>query len=66
MQRADYELAEAYGFKIVPCPPRRPELKSRVERGAKYVKRSFLRPHAALDQQTSAELYPPSPRPFSK
>lgn len=42
VQRAYYELAEAYGFKIVPCPPRRPELKGRVERGVQYVKRSFL------------------------
>lgn len=42
IQRAYYELAEAYGFCIEPCPPRRPELKGRVESGIKYVKRSFL------------------------
>ena len=42
VQRAYYELAEAYGFKIDPCPPRRPELKGRVESGVKYVKRSFV------------------------
>lgn len=42
VQRAYYELAEAYGFKIEACPPRRPELKGRVESGVKYVKRSFL------------------------
>ena len=42
VQRAYYELAEAYGFKLEPCPPRRPELKGRVEAGVKYVKRSFL------------------------
>ncbi len=42
VQRSYYELAEAYGFRIDPCAPRRPELKGRVEAGVKYVKRSFL------------------------
>ncbi len=42
VQRAYYELAEAYGFKLDVCPPRSPKLKGRVEAGVKYVKRSFL------------------------
>ena len=42
VQRSYYELAEAYGFRIDTCPPRRPELKGRVESGVKYVKRAFL------------------------
>jgi len=42
VQRAYYELAEAYGFRIEACPPRRPELKGHVESGVKYAKRSFL------------------------
>ena len=42
VQRAYYELAEGYGFRIDACPPRRPELKGRVESGVKYVKRAFL------------------------
>ena len=39
VQRA---YAEAYGFKIDPCPPRDPAKKGRVEAGVKYIKRSFL------------------------
>lgn len=42
VQRAYYELAEAYGFKLDVCPPRSPKIKGRVESGVKYVKRSFL------------------------
>lgn len=42
VQRAYYELAEAYGFKLEVCPPRSPEKKGRVESGVKYFKRSFL------------------------
>lgn len=42
VQRAYYELAEAYGFKLDVCPPRSPEKKGRVEAGVKYLKRSFL------------------------
>jgi len=42
VQRAYYELAEAYGFKLDICPPRRPEIKGRVESGVKYIKRSFV------------------------
>ncbi len=41
VQRSYAELAEGYGFKVDACPPRRPELKGRVEAGVKYVKRSF-------------------------
>lgn len=42
IQRAYYELAEAFDFRLDVCPPRRPELKGRVESGVKYIKRSFL------------------------
>jgi hypothetical protein len=42
VQRSYYEMAESYGFKIEPCPPREPQKKGRVEAGVKYVKRSFL------------------------
>lgn len=42
VQRSYAELAEQYGFKIVPCRPRRPRHKGRVERGVGYVKGSFL------------------------
>ncbi len=42
VQRSYAELAEGYGFKIDPCPPRDPQKKGRVESGIKYVKRNFL------------------------
>jgi len=42
VQRAYAELAEGYGFKIDPCPPRDPKKKGRVESGVKYIKRGFL------------------------
>ncbi len=42
VQRAYAECAEAYGFKIDPCPPRDPRKKGRVESGVKYIKRAFL------------------------
>lgn len=42
VQRAYGELAEGYGFRIDPCPPRDPQKKGIVEAGVKYVKRSFL------------------------
>lgn len=42
VQRAYGELAEAYEFKIDPCPPRDPQKKGRVEAGVKYIKRSFV------------------------
>lgn len=42
VQRAYAELAEGYGFRISPCPPREPKKKGIVEAGVKYVKRSFL------------------------
>lgn len=42
VQRAYAECAEAYGFRIDPCPPRDPQKKGIVESGVKYVKRSFL------------------------
>lgn len=42
VQRAYAELAEGYGFKISPCPPREPKKKGIVEAGVKYVKRSFV------------------------
>jgi transposase len=42
VQRSYAEFAGLYGFKIVPCRPRMPRHKGRVERGVGYVKRSFL------------------------
>ena len=42
VQRSYAELAEGYGFKISPCPPREPQKKGIVESGVKYVKRGFL------------------------
>ena len=33
VQRAYGELAEGYGFRIDPCPPRDPQKKGRVESG---------------------------------
>jgi transposase len=41
-QRAYAECAEAYGFKISPCPPRDPQKKGIVESGVKYIKRAFV------------------------
>jgi transposase len=42
VQRAYGELAEGYGFRIDPCPPRDPKKKGRVESGVKFIKRRFL------------------------
>lgn len=42
VQRAYAECAEAYGFRIDPCPPHDPQKKGIVEAGVKYVKRNFL------------------------
>ena len=42
VQRSYAELAEGYGFRLAPCPPRDPRKKGRVESGVKYVKASFL------------------------
>lgn len=42
VQRSYEELAEGYGFRIEPCPPRDPKKKGRVEAGVKYIKRAFL------------------------
>lgn len=42
VQRAYRECAEHYGFVISPCAPRTPEHKGKVERGVKFVRRSFL------------------------
>jgi transposase len=41
-QRAYAEFAEGWGFLISACPPRRPQLKGRVERGVGYIKGSFV------------------------
>ncbi len=41
-QRSYAELAKAYGFTIVPCRPRTPRHKGRVERGVGYVKGNFV------------------------
>jgi transposase len=42
VQRSYAELAEGYGFRIAPCPPREPQKKGRVEAGVKYIKGNFL------------------------
>lgn len=43
VQRSYRELAEHYGFIIDPNPPRRPNLKGKVERGGvDYIKNTFL------------------------
>ena len=42
VHRGYAELAQGYGFKIVPCRPKRPRHKGRVERGVGYVKAAFL------------------------
>ena len=42
VQRSYAELAEGYGFRIDPCPPRDPQKKGRVESGVKFIKRSFV------------------------
>jgi transposase len=42
VQRSYGELAEGYGFRIAPCPPREPQKKGRVEAGVNYVKNNFL------------------------
>ena len=42
VQRAYAECAEAYGFRVDPCPPRDPQKKGIVESGVKYIKRAFL------------------------
>lgn len=42
VQRSYAGLAEAYGFRIDPCPPHDPAKKGIVESGVKYVKKSFV------------------------
>jgi len=42
VQRTYGELAEGYGFRIDPCPPRDPRKKGRVEAGVKFTKRRFV------------------------
>lgn len=42
VQRAYGECAEAYGFRISPCPVAEPQKKGRVERGVLYLQDSFL------------------------
>jgi transposase len=42
VQRSYAECAEAYGFKIDPCPPGDPQKKGIVESGIKYLKGNFL------------------------
>lgn len=48
IQRSYHEFARSWGFQIDKCPPRRPDLKGRVERGVGYVKNSFLKPRSDL------------------
>lgn len=42
VQRAYYEHAEGWGFKIDALPPVQPQMKGRVERSVGFVKKSFL------------------------
>lgn len=42
VQRSYAELAEGYGFRIDPCPPRDPKKKGQVESGVKFFKRAFV------------------------
>jgi len=42
INRSYAELAEHYGFLIVPCRPATPEHKGKVESGVHFVKRNFL------------------------
>jgi transposase len=51
-QRSSGELAEGYGFRRAPGPPREPQQKGRVEAGGKYVKGHFL---ALRDFQSLAD-----------
>src|SRR5512147_595781 len=55
VQRSYGELAEGYGFRIAPCPPREPQKKGRVEAGVKYVKNNFL---ALADCRSLADANP--------
>lgn len=41
INRAYYELAEYYNFRISPCLPRTPEHKGGVENDIKYIKKNF-------------------------
>jgi hypothetical protein len=42
VQRSYEAFAEAWGFQISPCRPKRPRHKGRVEAGVKYVQSSFV------------------------
>lgn len=42
VQRSYAEIAEGYGFRISPCPPRDPQKKGIVESGVKYIKKNFM------------------------
>jgi transposase len=54
VQRAYREFATHYGFLIDPNPPRRPNLKGKVEKGGvHYVKRNFL---AGREPEPTVEL----------
>lgn len=58
VQRAYRDLAEHYGFVVSPCVPRTPRHKGKVERGVRYVRRSFLagRTFASLDDGNAAAV----------
>jgi transposase len=42
VQKSYGEFAKAWGFRVVPCRPRRPRHKGRVERGVGYLKGGFM------------------------
>lgn len=46
LNRTYRELAQHYGFKIDPAPPRSPKKKGKVESGVRYVKNNFFKPRA--------------------
>lgn len=49
LNRSYRELAQHYGFKIDPTPPRAPKKKGKVERGVQYGKRNFIKPRTFVD-----------------
>lgn len=51
VQRSYAELGQGYGFTIVPCRPRRPRHKGRVERGVGYIKNAFFAPREFCSQE---------------
>jgi transposase len=55
LNRSYRELAQHYGFKIDPTPPRAPEKKGKVESGVKYVKNNFFKPRGVMEVDLARE-----------